>query len=127
MQNFAKIITVAAGGALGALARYGLSTSFPAAVSAVFPFATFFINVSGSLLLGFLLTLAAEKNVFGEQSRLFLTVGFLSAYTTFSAFEWETFAMAREGRIFHAAAYVFASLAAGLAGVSGGVWLARRF
>lgn len=64
---------------------------------------------------------------FSEPMPLFLIVGFLSAYTTFSAFEQETYSIGREDRILHAAAYVSASLVFGFAGLLAGVWLARRF
>ncbi len=95
MINVSKILAVASGGALGAILRYVLNLLF-AKFLAPFPFATFFINVTGSFLIGFLLTLFSEKLTVDENWRLFLTVGFLGAYTTISTFEFETFALIRE-------------------------------
>lgn len=125
MDTFAKILSVAVGGAFGALARYALNIFF-AGKFASFPFATFFINVTGSFLIGFLAILLTEKFLVSENLRLFLTVGFLGAYTTFSTFELETFVLIREKQLSSAFLYVSASFAIGLIGLISGVWLAKR-
>jgi CrcB protein len=126
MESLAKILAVAAGGAFGAVARF-LLNQLLVGILLPFPLATFLINVSGSLVIGFLLVLAMERGIFSENMRYFLIVGFLGAYTTFSTFEWETFELIRENKIFPAVFYVFLSLIMGLAGVLAGVWLARKF
>jgi fluoride exporter len=125
MENVTKIFAVAAGGAAGAVARYGLNLLFFKTLSP-FPFATFFINVTGSFLIGFLFVLFTEVYDAGENLKLALTVGFLGAYTTFSTFEFETFALMREKQITVAILYVALSFAVGLVGVLAGVWLARK-
>ncbi len=116
---------MAIGGAFGAVARYGLNILF-AKTFAPFPFATFFINVTGSFLIGFLLILFTDKFAVNENLRLAIVVGFLGAYTTFSTFEFETFALVREKQLAAAILYVSLSFAVGLIGVLSGVWLAKR-
>ena len=125
METLTRILSVAIGGACGAAARYGLNLLF-AKTLAPFPFATFFINVTGSFLIGFLATLFSQKLDVNESLRLFLTIGFLGAYTTFSTFEFETFTLMREKHLAIAILYVSMSFAIGLIGVFAGVWLAKK-
>lgn len=127
METAAKILSVAIGGAFGAVARYLINISPLAALFAKFPFPTFLINVSGSFLIGFLLILLTEKFAFGENFRLALIVGFLGAFTTFSTFEMELYELSRGREFFIAFVYLFLSIAFGFAGVLSGVWLAKKF
>jgi len=99
VETLTKILSVAFGGAIGAVARYGLNLLF-AKTFAPFPFATFFINVTGSFLIGFLLILLQDKFPTNENLRLAIIVGFLGAYTTFSTFEFETFELIQTKRFF---------------------------
>lgn len=126
MEVFTKVFLVAVGGASGAVTRYGLNLLF-AKLFAPFPFATFFINVTGSFLIGLLLTLFSEEYEVSENIRLALIVGFLGAYTTFSTFEFETFTLINNRNITTAVAYVSLSFALGLIGVISGVWVGNRF
>ena len=125
MEFLIKILAVALGGAFGATARFGMNLFFTKTF-APFPFATFFINVSGSFLMGFLAVVCAEKFAVGENFKLFLFVGMLGAYTTFSTFELETFELMRQKHLTTAIFYVSASFAVGLIGVIGGFWLAKK-
>jgi len=84
------------GGAVGSLARYVIGTAIMTRLGARFPAGTLFINVSGSFLIGVLMTSLAERQPH-PYWRLVLVVGFLGGYTTFSSFSWETLALVKEG------------------------------
>lgn len=95
METTAKILSIAVGGALGAIARYLINVSPLVALSGKFPLPTFFINVGGSFPIGFLLVLLTEKFAAPENLRLAVIIGFLGAFTTFSTFEMELFDLSR--------------------------------
>lgn len=121
MSNLAGI---ALGGALGALARYGLDGAVSRRVTG-FPLGTFVINVSGSFLIGLLFTLFADRFQVPAWFRSTLTIGFLGAYTTFSTWSLETYRLAETGSWPAAAANVLGSVAAGLVAVYLGTVLGR--
>ena len=116
---------VAVAGALGALARYGLTAAIGRPADGRFPWATFSINVSGSFVLGVLVALLTDRFSIDPSLRAALTVGFLGAYTTFSTFSLETVRLVEHGATGTAVAYVIASVAAGLAALYLGLSLAR--
>jgi len=121
-----RVGVVALGGALGAVARYGVSLMVARFWSADFPLGTFLINVSGSFILGFFATFAAERTALDPLWRLLVATGFVGAYTTFSTFEYETQRLTETGALSVALVNVAASLVAGFAAVQLGVFLARR-
>jgi CrcB protein len=125
VDTFEKYLVIATGGAFGAITRYFFNQLF-APLFAPFPFSTFFINLSGSFLIGLLFVFTVERAAVGEYWRLFLTVGFLAAYTTFSTFELETLLLVREKQIFIAVVYVLASVLLGFLGVVGGIWIGNK-
>jgi fluoride exporter len=116
---------VAAGGVLGAVARYAVASAFPSD-PAGFAWATFAINVSGCFLIGVLMV-AVERSVAGHRLvRPFLGVGVLGGYTTFSAFALDAVLALDAGAIGTALAYVVGTLLAALAAVWAGSALTRR-
>jgi CrcB protein len=122
----AKYLAVGAGGALGAIVRYYLGTTALGRFAAPFPTATFLINVTGSFILGFFLTLATEKVEINPAMRLAVAVGFVGAYTTFSTFEYETIRLIEDRRLATAILNIILSFTIGLLAVWGGILLARR-
>jgi CrcB protein len=114
-------LAIAAGAVLGANARYLVVLLAAERFGATFPYGTLLVNASGSLAIGFLLTLAAERLPLAPEWRLFATTGFLGSYTTFSAYTYETALLVREGAYVAAAVYVVGSVVAGLVGVFLGI------
>jgi len=92
-----NVLFIGIGGFVGAVARYGIAVWVGQRWGRSFPLGTFVINVSGSFLIGLLMTLMAERFTENPQWRLLLVVGFLGAYTTFSTFEYETGALLKDG------------------------------
>ena len=126
MEAVFKILSVAVGGALGAVARYLINVSPLAAVFEKFPLPTFVINVVGSFLIGFLMIVLADKFSANENLRMAIMVGFIGAFTTFSTFELEIFALMRDRQLVTAFLYLALSVLVGFAGVLAGVALGRR-
>jgi len=120
-------LLVAAGGALGAVARYAVGDWFTRKLGTRFPWGTFAINASGCLAIGFALTLLEERLPGSRAWRPLLVVGFLGAYTTFSTFGWEAHGLLRDGEWERASAYLLASVALGLIAVRLGVVAARAW
>lgn len=116
---------IALGGALGAIARYGVAATIQARVPAGFPWGTFVVNVSGCLVMGVATTLLTERLVVNPQWRYLVPIGFIGAYTTFSTFELELFRANTEGAWLIGGAYLVGSVAAGYVALWLGVILAR--
>lgn len=113
------------GGALGAIARYQLATWVQGRVAAGFPWGTFWVNVSGCLVMGVATTLLTERLVVNPQWRFLIPIGFIGAYTTFSTFELELFRANTEGAWLVGGAYLGGSVLAGYLALWLGVVLAR--
>ncbi len=127
METLTKILAIGIGGACGAVARYLINISPLQNYFKPFPFPTFFINITGSFLIGFLLVLFTEKFELNENLRFAVIVGFLGAYTTFSTFELEIWSLIKENQFLTAFVYLFLSVFIGFIGVVLGVWWARKF
>jgi len=127
METLTRILSIAVGGAFGAVARYLINVSPLQDYLKPFPFPTFFINITGSFLIGFLLILFTDKFQIYENLRFALMIGFLGAYTTFSTFELEIWGLIKENQFFMAFLYLFTSVLVGFIGVLAGVALAKKF
>jgi CrcB protein len=92
-----RYIMVLLGGAIGSLTRYVVGMAVMTRLATRFPFGTMIVNVTGSFLIGVLMTLFSERPQPSANWRLVLVVGFLGGYTTFSSFEWETLALVKGG------------------------------
>ena len=120
-------ISVALGGALGAVCRYWVSVSLLSVSGYKFPFATLSVNVIGSLLMGILYVLIVEKCGLPDQTRNILMVGFLGAFTTFSTFSLDAISLWQNGGQLMALIYVFATVALCLIAIIFAIWLTRLF
>ena len=120
-----NVLLVALGGGLGAAGRFGVSLAMPARADA-WPVATFGINVVGSLLIGVLAGWLSSRGDAGEPWRLFLGVGVLGGFTTFSAYSLETMRMIERNDWVGASTYSIGSVIAGLIAVAIGLAMAKR-
>jgi CrcB protein len=118
-------IIIFAGGGVGASSRYALATWIGQKWGRSFPLGTFVINVSGSFVIGLLMTLMAERFTENPQWRLLLVVGFLGGYTTFSSFEYETGKLVTDGEYVYATLNAVLSVVAGFAALKTGEVLAK--
>jgi len=121
-----KYLVVLAGAGLGGLARYVAGTWIMSKYGGRFPLGTFVINVTGAFLIGVLMTLLTERMQPHPNWRLFLVVGILGGYTTFSSFEYETFQAVRGGERWMGLVYLAGSVLIGYVGVWLGVLLTAR-
>lgn len=115
-----NILLIAAGGALGSVARYLLSSLVHRAVPPLFPFGTFAVNAVGCLVFGVLVALAQQRFVLGPEARAFLLIGLLGGFTTFSTFAFESFELLRDGQFFLAALNLAGQVLAGVIGIWAG-------
>jgi CrcB protein len=120
------LLAVAAGGVVGSLGRWGLTLAVPPAAGEV-PWATLAVNVTGSLLIGLLMVLVTDVRPDQRYLRPFWGVGVLGGFTTFSAFSVELRALLDAGHTGLAAAYLLGTLVLGLAAVTAGLLLGRRW
>jgi len=107
-----QLFLVALGGALGATVRY-LVTAWVQQRLDSFPWGTLVVNLLGSFLIGMVLELTI-RGFLSSQARLFLAVGILGGFTTFSSLSWETLALLEDGDVLPALAYAGGSLVAGV-------------
>ncbi len=117
---------VALGSALGGVARFLLSTFLQQKAGAAFPIGTLVVNISGSILLGFLLRYALSTTAITPEVRGLLTTGFCGGYTTFSTFTYETMALVEDGEMGRAAAYIGLSVAVPVIGAYLAIAAARQ-
>ena len=120
-----KYLFIALGGSLGSLARFWVGTAVANRLGTRFPYGTFVINLTACIIVGFALTILGKHAELSPAWRFLIPIGFVGAYSTFSTFEWETFANLQTGAFLIAASYVVLSVLLGLVGVWCGVLIAR--
>jgi len=105
---------VALGSAVGGASRFALSTFVQQRASSAFPFGTLIVNITGSLILGFVIRYALASPSVSAEMRALLTTGFCGGYTTFSTFSYESIALIEDGDYRRAAIYIVLSVVVSL-------------
>ena len=116
---------IVAGAVVGAPLRYFVGSHVTSPTWGGFPFGTLLVNLTGCLAIGLLLGFAEARDTLSREARLLLVTGFLGSYTTFSAFGWETYDLARSDEMLRSVVYVLASVTLGIVAVWAGANLAR--
>ncbi len=119
------VLAVALGGAFGAVSRYGLDSFIEQRTNSLFPWATFAINISGCLAVGFIIAALIDRHRAPQWLRTGLTIGFCGGYTTFSTFAQETHDLIAARDVAVAIASVTASVSLGILAVLIGIRLGR--
>ncbi len=117
-------LLVAIGGAIGAAGRYLIGGWVQSIAGSGFPAGTFFVNATGSLVIGLILGLAERGSISG-QARLLLAVGVMGGYTTFSSFSYDNFGLLQSGEIARLLLNMAGQLAIGLFAAYVGVVISR--
>ena len=104
------LAAIALGGALGSVARHGITVYFDHLLGSEFPYGIFIANILGSAAIGMLFVLILERGLLSEVWRSLLMVGFLGAFTTFSTFSLQAIGLLQEGRLLSAASYTIGSV-----------------
>jgi CrcB protein len=124
MAKYAYIIV---GGAAGCLLRFLAAHAVNLKNNSMFPAGTLFVNLVGSLLIGFVFGIFSVDGAVAERVKFLLIVGFLGGFTTFSAFAFENMKFINEGMIRISIMYILLSNVLGIALVFGGYYIALRF
>ena len=109
-----KYLLIAAGGALGSVARYWIGSTVGSRMGSRFPYGTFVINLTACIIVGFSLTYLGKRLELSPAWRYLIPIGFIGSYSTFSTYEWETLSTIRAGAFALAALYAVGSLLIGL-------------
>ena len=126
-MQWGLLLAIAAGGALGSLARHFLSTGIYNVTGTAFPWGIFAVNVLGGFIMGFVVELGALKLNYSLEMRAFLTTGILGGFTTFSAFSLDAALLIERGDWLAAALYMIGSVALSVLALFGGLALVRGF
>ncbi|HCE18280.1 MAG TPA: fluoride efflux transporter CrcB [Anaerolinea thermolimosa] len=122
METF---LLISLGAVLGANLRYWVGGWVAERLGAQFPFGTLMINLTGSLVLGFFLTLATQRFLIDPRLRVFFTIGFLGSYTTFSTYTYESVVLMTTGHWVMGSLNLLGSALLGGVAAGLGVWLGR--
>ena len=117
---------IAIGAAVGGVSRFYLSAAVQHRMGSTFPWGTMLINITGSILLGFIMRYALSTPGVSVEARVLLTTGFCGGYTTFSTYSYETATLIEDGQFGRAGTYALASMLLALVGTFGGFALARE-
>lgn len=121
------VLWIGLGGFLGANSRYWLGSLVQRWLGTGFPWATALVNISGAFLIGIIATLFADRAIDNDNLRLFLIVGVLGGYTTFSSYTWEALNLMQNDRYLLAFGYIVGSNVIGIAACMLGVFVAKAF
>jgi CrcB protein len=119
-----ELVLIGLGGFVGAIARYGLS-GLVHRFWETFPAGTLVVNVLGCLVIGALISLVEERQLFAANTRLFLQIGLLGSFTTFSTLGYETFELMQSGDYWLAGINVAANVVLGIGAVAVGMITVR--
>jgi len=119
-------VAVAAGGAIGAMARHGVSRMSMHMLGPNFPWGTLAANITGSFIMGLIIIWLTSREPNSPALRAFLTVGLLGAFTTFSTFSLDVITLYRDRALMIAAAYLGASVILSIFGLIAGLMIGRQ-
>ncbi len=126
-QEISNILVVAFGGGIGAATRYSLSNVVHRFIGSSFPYGTLTVNILGCLLIGVLMTMFEERFLVNPSQRIFLTIGILGGFTTFSTFSYETIMMLKDSEFLYAGLNIIGSVALCLGATHLGMILGKYF
>jgi fluoride exporter len=124
-QSMQTFLIISLGAILGASARYWVGGWAAERFGTTFPYGTLIINVTGSLILGFFMTLVTDRFLVDPRWRLLVAIGFLGAYTTFSTYTYESVNLILKGQVWLGLLDLFGSSILGAAAVTAGILLGR--
>jgi len=125
MTDLRMILAVAAGGAIGSVARYLVGSGSTRLFGQAFPWGILIINIAGSFLIGVFVELFALKWNLPQEARAFLTVGICGGFTTFSAFSLDAYVLMQRGDWWLAAGYVIGSVVLSIGALVAALYLVR--
>ena len=125
MTDLRMILAVAAGGAIGSVARYLVGIGSTRLFGLAFPWGTLLINIAGSFLIGAFIEMFALKWDLPQEARVFLTVGICGGFTTFSAFSLDAYLLVQRGDWWLAAGYVIGSVVLSIGALIAALHLVR--
>ena len=119
------ILSIAFGGAIGAVSRYMLSSAVQNISGNSFPYGMLLCNILGSMILGILYDSLSKGSLFSDNIKLFIQVGILASFTTFSAFSLESFLMFEKGEYSAAIIFILLSVILSIVGLVSGIYFIR--